>query len=324
MTGAPRAQLWAERHQIVLYLVAIAVGLIVGALIPAAHELEVAISPAIGVLLYVTFLGVPFTRLADAFRDARFLTTLLLLNFVIVPVIVLALSRLVAGEAALLVGVLLVLLTPCIDYVIVFTGIAGGAHDKLIAAAPLLMIAQLLLLPVYLTVLAGPGVLEGMEIAPFLEAFVFLIVIPLLLAALTQWVAPRVRWVAAVELGAVGVMVPLMMITLFVVVASQAGLVLANLPGLATVIPIYVVFLIVMAFVGAGTSRIARLDVKSARAVTFSGATRNSLVVLPLALALPAELALVPAVVVAQTLVELIGMTIYVRVIPRLIPARRG
>ena len=324
MTGAPRAQLWAERHQIVLYLAAIAAGLIAGGLIPAAHALEVAINPAIGVLLYATFLGVPFTRLADAFRDARFLTTLLLVNFIIVPVIVFALSRFVAGEAALLVGVLLVLLTPCIDYVIVFTGLAGGAHDKLIAAAPLLMIAQLLLLPVYLTALAGPGVLEGIEIAPFLEAFVFLIVIPFLLAALTQWAAARVRWVAGIERTAIGVMVPLMMITLFVVVASQAGLVLANLPSLATVIPIYAVFLIVMAFVGTGTSRIARLDVPSSRAVTFSGATRNSLVVLPLALALTTELALVPAVVVAQTLVELIGMTIYVRVIPRLIPVRRS
>lgn len=316
--------MWAERHQIILYLVAIAVGLIAGGLVPAAHGLEVAINPAIGVLLYATFLGVPFTRLADAFRDGRFLITLLVLNFLIVPVIVFALSRFVAGEAALLVGVLLVLLTPCIDYVIVFAGLAGGAHDKLIAAAPLLMIGQLLLLPVYLAVLAGPGVLEGLEVAPFLEAFIFLILIPLLLAALTQWAAPRVRWVAGIERAAIGVMVPLMMTTLFVVVASQAGLVLVNLPGLAAVIPIYVIFLIVMAFVGAGTSRAARLDPGSARAVTFSGATRNSLVVLPLALALPAELALVPAVVVAQTLVELVGMTIYVRVIPRLIPATRS
>lgn len=318
------AQLWAERHQIVLYLTAIAVGLIIGGLVPAAHVLGVTINPAIGVLLYATFLGVPFTRLADAFRDGRFLITLLVVNFLIVPVLVFALSRFVAGEAALLVGVLLVLLTPCIDYVIVFTGIAGGAHDKLIAAAPLLMIGQLLLLPVYLTVIAGPGVTGGIEIAPFVEAFIFLIVVPLLLAALTQWAAPRVRWVAGIERVGAGVMVPLMMITLFVVVASQAGLVLSNLPGLAAVIPIYVVFLIVMAFVGAGASRIARLNTRSARAVTFSGATRNSLVVLPLALALPVEFALVPAVVVAQTLVELVGMTIYVRGIPRLIPARRN
>lgn len=324
MSGPARTQLWAERHQIVLYLAAIAAGLLAGWLLPVAHVLEAAINPAIGVMLYATFLGVPFTRLADAFRAARFLIVLLLLNFVIVPVVVFGLSRFVAGDAALLVGVLLVLLTPCIDYVIVFSGLAGGAHEKLISAAPLLMIAQLLLLPAYLAAFAGPGVLAGIEIAPFLQAFVFRIVIPLLLAALTQWAARRTAWARSVERAGAAFMVPLMMITLFVVVASQAGLVLANLPGLAAVIPIYAVFLIVMAFLGAATSLVARLDVRAARALTFSGATRNSLVVLPLALALPESLALVPAVVVTQTLVELIGMTIYVRAIPRLIPARTG
>jgi ACR3 family arsenite transporter len=51
----------------------------------------------------------------------------------------------------------------------------------------------------------------------------------------------------------------------------------------------------------------------------FSGATRNSLVVLPLALALPASLSLAPVVVVTQTLVELIGMVIFVRLVPRLV-----
>ena len=68
--------------------------------------------------------------------------------------------------------------------------------------------------------------------------------------------------------------------------------------------------------------KIARLDVPCRRALVFSGATRNSLVVLPLALALPADLGLAPVVVVTQTLVELVGMIIYVRLLPRLIPAK--
>ncbi|WP_298753203.1 bile acid:sodium symporter [uncultured Serinicoccus sp.] len=41
--------------------------------------------------------------------------------------------------------------------------------------------------------------------------------------------------------------------------------------------------------------------------------------VLPLALALPAPLGLVPLVVVTQTMVELLGMMIYVKAIPRLV-----
>lgn len=60
-------------------------------------------------------------------------------------------------------------------------------------------------------------------------------------------------------------------------------------------------------------------DVPASRAVAFSGATRNSLVVLPLALALPTGYELAAAAVVTQTLVEVVGMVVYVRAIPRLI-----
>lgn len=41
--------------------------------------------------------------------------------------------------------------------------------------------------------------------------------------------------------------------------------------------------------------------------------------VLPLALALPDALAIAAVVVVTQTLVELVGMVIYVRAVPRLL-----
>mgnify|MGYP003350326503 CR=1 FL=1 len=68
---------------------------------------------------------------------------------------------------------------------------------------------------------------------------------------------------------------------------------------------------------------LGRLDeaAAAARATVFSGATRNSLVVLPLALALPAPLGLASTVVVAQTLVEVVGMIVLVLVVPRLVPA---
>jgi ACR3 family arsenite efflux pump ArsB len=67
-------------------------------------------------------------------------------------------------------------------------------------------------------------------------------------------------------------------------------------------------------------ARLFRLDVPSSRALIFTGATRNSLVVLPLALALPDAYAITAVIVVTQTLVELVGMVIYVRAVPRLVP----
>lgn len=314
---------WMERHQIALYLVALAVGTAAGLLFPAlAHPAETAINPVLGLLLYVTFLGVPFGRLRLAFRDWRFLVTLLVVNFVLVPIVVFGLSRIVAHDQVLLIGVLFVLLTPCVDYVIVFAGLAGGSRDRLLAAAPLLMLTQILLLPAYLWLFVGEKFVQAVDLRPFAEAFLLLIVLPLAAAGLTQLAAARTRWGRALERVGLAAMVPLMMLTLAVVVASQIAGVGQQITGLLLAIPVYILFAAAMVPVGMLAGAAARLDVPAKRTVVFSGATRNSLVVLPLVLALPATFDLAPLVVVTQTLVELVIMVIFVRLIPRLLPKR--
>ena len=316
---------WGERHQVALYLAALAVGGAAGLLVPTiAGPAEAALAPVLALLLYATFLGVPFVQLTAALRDVRFLTTVLLVNFVLVPLVVWPLSRLVAHDQALLVGVLLVMLTPCIDYVLVFTGLAGGARTRLLAATPLLMVVQILLLPVLLRLLAGPEAVAGLALEPFVRAFLSFIVVPLLAAALTRAAAARFPWVdraaGAVEAG----MVPLMMATLALAVASQIGAVSGLLGSLLLVVPVFVVFAAVMLAVGIVAGRLVRLDVPATRAVALSGVTRNSLVVLPLALALPAGFEMAPLAVVTQTLVELLLLVVCVRLLPRLVPAARG
>jgi arsenite transporter len=315
---------WMERHQVALYLSALAVGAAVGLLVPGvAGPAQAAITPVLGLLLYATFLAVPFARLGRAARDGRFLLTVLALNFFVVPAVVFALSRLVAHDDVLLLGVLFVLLTPCVDYVIVFTGLAGGARDRLLAATPVLMLAQMLLLPGYLWAMAGPQFVPGLQAGPFLEAFALLIALPLAAAWLTQRAAARWTWGRAVDRTASAGMVPLMMATLAVVVASQAYDVGRHLGGLLAVVPVYVLFAAVMVGLGLVAGRAARLDGPGRRAVVFAGVTRNSLVVLPLVLALPASLGpeyrLAPLVVVTQTLVELVVMVVLVRLVPRLV-----
>ena len=77
---------WGERHQVALYLAALAVGGAAGLLVPTiAGPAEAALAPVLALLLYATFLGVPFVQLTAALRDVRFLTTVLLVNFVLVP-----------------------------------------------------------------------------------------------------------------------------------------------------------------------------------------------------------------------------------------------
>ena len=302
-----------------LYVAAIMLGGIVGVIAPGvAPTLAAGINPVLALLLFATFLSVPLIEVGRSFRDIRFLGVVLLVNFVIVPLVVFGLSRFVADDRGLLIGVLLVLLTPCIDYVIVFTGLAGGAKAQLLAAAPLLMLLQIVLLPLYLLLFAGSDAVALIEVKPFVEAFLVLIVIPLVAAAIVQAIARRHRAGRAIETGFAGAMVPLMMLTLAVVIGSQIAAVGSEALALLRVVPLYVAFLVLMLLIGLASGRAARLDVAAIRAVIFSGATRNSLVVLPLALSLPPILGIAPLAVVAQTLVELIGMVIFVRLVPRL------
>jgi ACR3 family arsenite efflux pump ArsB len=307
-----------ERHQVPLYVGAILTGLAVGLLAPGAG-FAAAVTPLLGALLYVTFLQVPARELVRSLRAGRFLGALLVVDFVLVPLVVAALLPLVPDDRAVRVGVLLVLLAPCVDYVVVFTGLAGGAAGRLLAATPLLLLAQLLLLPVYLLLFLGPGLADVVALGPFLEAFGSLVLLPLALAWLTQAWATRRPARARVAAVAGAAMVPLMVGTLLVVVASQVPTLAADPGRVAGVVPVYVLFPVVMALLGALVGRLLRFPAGDGRALLFSGITRNSLVVLPVALALGPAYAAAPVVVVTQTLVEVVGMVVAVRVVPRLV-----
>jgi ACR3 family arsenite efflux pump ArsB len=314
---------WVNRWQIPAYLGAMLVGAAVGLLAPAISAIsEALVTPALILLLFATFLTVPFATIGRALRDVRFLAAVLVLNFLLVPSLVFGLSRFVAHDRALLVGALLALLTPCIDYVVVFTRLAGGDASRLLAASPVLMLAQLALLPVYLALFAGPAVLAVIDAEPFVLAFLVFIALPMSLAAVTQAFARRFAAARMVERTMDASMVPLLALTLAVIVGAQIGVVRTHAAELLGVVPIYVAFLVVAPVLGILVARMFRQDVPTARATVFSGSTRNSLVVLPLALALPEPLALASAAVVAQTLVELVGMVALVRVVPRVLPSR--
>lgn len=78
--------------------------------------------------------------------------------------------------------------------------------------------------------------------------------------------------------------------------------------------------MIIMPFISKIVGKWMDLDVPTTRALIFSGSTRNSLVVLPLAFALPNEVSiLVAAIIITQTIVEIVGELIYIKVIPNVV-----
>ena len=307
-----------ERHQIIIYFGAVVGAAVAAVLVPGTGVLERAINPALALMLFVTFLQVPLADLGRAFTRIRFLAPLLVTNFMVVPLLVAVLIRFAPSEPLVKLGVLLVLLTPCIDYVVTFAHLGRADARLLLASTPALLIVQMVLLPVYLRVFLGDAAADLVQAGPFIHAFFWLITIPLALAALVQSWAARSRAGARVAAGLGLLPVPATALVLFVVVAAVVPQIGVASDAALRVIPIYIAFAVAAPALGWLIARLFRLDAAAGRSVAFSAGTRNSLVVLPLALAVPGAIPVLPAIIVTQTMVELLGELVYMRVMPKL------
>lgn len=307
-----------DERQVTIYLGAIAIGMLAGFCIPKVGALEIAINPALAFMLFVTFLQVPLAELGSALRNTRFLGVLLAANFILMPAVAALLVQLLPDEPMLRLAVLFVLLTPCVDYVVTFTHLGRGDAKLMLAATPALLLLQMMLLPVYLRLLLGSGASDLVQPEPFVQAFAWLIAVPLLLASAVQFWAGRTTTgkFASMALGLLPV--PATALVLFLVLAAVMPQIEQAVGAALTATPIYIAYAVIAPVLGWMLARGCRLDVDAARAVAFSAATRNSLVILPLAFAVPNGVPLLPAVVVTQTMIELLSELIYVRWIPRL------
>ncbi|MEX0914582.1 MAG: arsenic resistance protein [Wenzhouxiangellaceae bacterium] len=313
---------WMERQQSWIYLTGILAGLAIGLIQPdATARLEGFLWPLLGVLLYATFTQVPLTRIGQGLTDWRFLAALLLGNFVVIPLVVGAVTALLSLSLAVHAGVLLVLLVPCTDWFISFTLLGKGDAGRAIAATPVLLLVQLLALPVYLWLFLGAEWFRAAISSHLLGAFAGLILTPLALAWVTERLAERSHTAKRLVHGLGVLPVPLLALVVFVIAASQVTTV-AGLSGvLLQVLLIFVAYLVFAAFLGKTLGKLFRLPVPTARTLTFSFGTRNSFVVLPIGLALPEAWHAAVVVIVFQSLVELFGMVGYLRWVPgRLIP----
>lgn len=310
-------QTYLESHQVQIFFGAVAIATATALLAPETTALEAAINPALGFMLFVTFLQVPLADLGRAFASIQFTLPLLFSNFVAIPLLVGILFQFMPGDPLIRLGVLLVLLTPCVDYVVTFAHLGRADAKLLLAATPLLLLFQMLLLPLYLSLFLGAEAAAVVQIGSFLHAFLWLIAVPLVMAGLNQ------LWSGRTALGAkmatvLGMLpVPATALVLFAVVAAVVPQLGRALDAVLVVVPIYIAFGLLAPFVGWGVACLFRLEAAEARGVAFSSATRNSLVVLPLALAVPGAVPVLPVIIVAQTLVELVYELVYIRMMPR-------
>lgn len=311
-----------EHYQIYIFFVALVLGILAGLTSQIFSVfLESVISIFIGILMFSMFSQIPFFNIRQNLFNTKYIIALILSNFIIIPIFVFALIQLFeVSSAPILIGLYLVLLTPCIDYVIVFTALGKGNAQYMLISTPILFVLQIILLPVYFTIFLNNEILSIIDIAPFINAFFTFIIIPLMLALLLQLLSKKSNSMNRVLNLTTWLPELFMSLVLFSVVGSQINKITNDLNIVLTVVPIYICFMIIAPIIGLLCGKLLRLDIPNLRTLAFSTSTRNALVVLPLALSLPNHwVTITTTVIITQTLTELIGELIYIKVIPKLI-----
>lgn len=296
-----------ERLQSVLVLTA-AVGGLALSVTDLGRYTEPLVIPSLIILLVGVFLQVTPRRLRDATRQVRVLAASLGVNFLWTPALAWGLGAFLLGaQPDMRVGLLMLLVTPCTDWYLVFTALARGNVALATALLPLNLIIQLILLPVYLVVLAGtlvpidPGVL--------LEAVLLVVLIPLLAAALIRlWVvrAKGRSWLEERVVPRLGTVTLIFLLVAVAAVFTAHGEAVLEQPGpVLAVLPALGIFFSINFLITRGLSRALVLPSREAATLTMTTLARNSPLALAVAVAAFPDRPLIPLVIVVGPLVEL-------------------
>lgn len=174
-----------ERLQPLFVAAGIGVGLAASRINGAPAVAEQLILPFLMVMLFSAFAAMPFANLRRAFGNRRVIGSSLLVNFVWNPLLAVGLGAVfLADHPALWVGLLMLLVTPCTDWYLVFTDLANGDVPLATSLLPYNLVLQLLLLPVYLYLFAET--LIDLRLGLLLESILLVLVVPLVLAAVVR------------------------------------------------------------------------------------------------------------------------------------------
>jgi len=302
-------------------LLGVVVGLALGLFVPLSPgALDGAQWGLLAVMVFLVVASLPVLSLGRAIAKPRVVVALVALNLLVVPLIAFILSRVVWQIPALQVGLLLVLLAPGVALSLNTARQAGGNVESVLAATPLLLGGQLVVVPLY-AVWLSDGVLSFADLPPTFPVIGAIILAPSVLALLVQLVATRNTSVARGSVALSRGTVPVIAVAVLVVVWNHVPSHAEQLTELLRLVPLFFAFLVLLAPLGLFAGILQGLSGAEKRALMIVGAGRGGIIMLPITLALdPAVWGLVPLVVVIQLSLEVLGMMVYRSIVPEIVP----
>lgn len=268
--------------QPVIIITAALLGLLLGAVTPFGSVSSSLIEVFLMLLLYILFLSIDLKQIKKSFTNIRFTLSAVIINFVFTPLFGYLLGKIFfPGSLDIRIGLLMLLVTPCTDWYLVFTGLSKGNVELGMSILPLNLVLQIVLLPVYLLVLIGSEV--TMDVGSLVSSVAMVLVIPFVLAYITKLMTKNSEKFKNF-LSEQGDNLQLLFLCLAVVVmfASEGKNLLNNPLLLAQMFIPLLIFFAVLFFVAQIVGRLMNFPKKDTVALNMTTLARNS----PLSLAI--------------------------------------
>lgn len=296
--------LFEKLYTLIIFL-AVIIGISIGQFELVRNNAESLIVPLLVAMLYITFLQIPIEEIRKAFKNIRFTYTSVFINFVWTPIFAWLLALLFLGDnPALYIGFIMLMVTPCTDWYLIFTGLAKGTVALSAAILPLNLILQVVLLPFFLLIFAGTtGVIE---LSFLIESILMVLFIPLVLSLLTKMLL-RNRKQFRDHLVAKLSVLPIVFLSLAIVAmfASQGQLLLKNLDLIWQITIPILLFFIVNFFVGQKTGQLMKFSQSDKVSLSLTTLARNSPIALAIAMTAFPDQPLIALTLVIGPLLEL-------------------
>ncbi len=294
-----------EKLYTIIILCSVLLGLGLGQWEFAGHYGLMLIVPLLIGMLYMTFLQIPLREMKQSFRNFTFSLTSLLLNFVWTPLLAWGLTLLfLQDHPALWLGFIMLMVTPCTDWYLIFTTLARGNLSLSTSILPINLILQIILLPFYLLLFGGTR--ASIDLSNLMESVILVLCLPLILAFLTKFIVKNrksmeAKWVSQLST------LPIVLLSLAIAAmfASQGKLLLDHIELLWQIlIPISLFFLINF-IVGQGTGRFLRMTYADRASLSLTTLARNSPIALAIAMTAFPDQPLIALTLVIGPLLEL-------------------
>ncbi|KKI86848.1 arsenic resistance protein [Shouchella clausii] len=271
-----------EKYQTGILFIAVIVGVCLGQIAPIAQSAEMLILPFLLLMLYGLFLNIPLKQIKQSFQHKRFFWASLLLNFVWTPLLAWGLGAVFLNDhPALWLGFILLLVTPCTDWYLVFTAMAKGNVPLAASLLPVNLLLQLLLLPLYLLLFGGTTELPSLQSAA--QGAMGVLVIPFALAYGTRGVLKKRKRFLEQKLVPFFSSAQLLFLTLAVMAlfASQSQSLFQHASHLLSLLLPIFLFFIINFCIALATGKWLSFSYKDTASLQLTVLARNS----PLALA---------------------------------------